>query len=407
MAKIAPQGRLRYFDENGAPLDGGKLYTYEAGTSTPKVTYTTATEETENTNPVILDNEGYADVWLGSGGYKFVLTDKNDVEQWTEDNIDGGAASGFASVVVERSSGFSLTTNEQNYVIVCTAALTVSLMAAATAGDGFVSVIINNSNGNVTLAADGSDLIDGAATLVVPSGASVTLYSNGVLWATSGYTRSVTTDVFRVRDNGDTTKAVSIDASNITTGTTRELTVQDVNGTVYVTGGQDVAVADGGTNISSYATGDIIYASGAGVLSKLPIGTANQVLKVNSGATAPEWQTMSVKKYATAEQTITAGGSIGAFTHGLGGKPDWFSIKLICKTAEAGYAINDELFVQYDNDQPDNGMVIYWDNTTTFSARYAVGFSGSPFMIPRKDTSAEFRITPANWRCVITVFRVE
>lgn len=35
--------------------------------------------------------------------------------------------------------------------------------------------------------------------------------------------------------------------------------------------------------------GDVIYATGSGAVTRLGIGTAGQVLKVNSGATAPEW----------------------------------------------------------------------------------------------------------------------
>jgi len=50
-----------------------------------------------------------------------------------------------------------------------------------------------------------------------------------------------------------------------------------------------LAVAQGGTNLGSYTAGDVLYATGATTLAKLPIGTAGQVLKVNSGATAPEW----------------------------------------------------------------------------------------------------------------------
>lgn len=59
----------------------------------------------------------------------------------------------------------------------------------------------------------------------------------------------------------------------------------------YSPGGTDVAVADGGTNISSYTAGDILYASGTTTLSKLAKGTAYQKLRMNSGATAPEWAT--------------------------------------------------------------------------------------------------------------------
>ncbi|MFA4844808.1 MAG: hypothetical protein WC632_07685, partial [Candidatus Margulisiibacteriota bacterium] len=47
--------------------------------------------------------------------------------------------------------------------------------------------------------------------------------------------------------------------------------------------------ARGGTNQSSYATGDILYASGANTLAKLPVGTAGQVLKVSGGI--PAWAT--------------------------------------------------------------------------------------------------------------------
>lgn len=47
------------------------------------------------------------------------------------------------------------------------------------------------------------------------------------------------------------------------------------------------AVANGGTGLSSYTTGDLIYASGATTLAKLAKGTANMVLQ--QGASAPFW----------------------------------------------------------------------------------------------------------------------
>jgi len=50
-----------------------------------------------------------------------------------------------------------------------------------------------------------------------------------------------------------------------------------------------VAVAGGGTGLTSYTTGDTVYASGATAISKLGIGTARQGLQTNSGASAPEW----------------------------------------------------------------------------------------------------------------------
>jgi hypothetical protein len=67
-------GRVRFFTNlaDGAiePLAGGLVYTYDAGTTTPKETYTTSEGDVANTNPVVLDSEGYADIYLGSGNYK-------------------------------------------------------------------------------------------------------------------------------------------------------------------------------------------------------------------------------------------------------------------------------------------------------------------------------------------------
>jgi hypothetical protein len=87
MATISPVPFLQFIDANGAPLAGGKLYTYVAGTTTPLATYTTYTGATPNANPVILDSAGRASVWLGVGSYKFVLTDSVNVLVYTTDNI--------------------------------------------------------------------------------------------------------------------------------------------------------------------------------------------------------------------------------------------------------------------------------------------------------------------------------
>lgn len=43
------------------------------------------------------------------------------------------------------------------------------------------------------------------------------------------------------------------------------------------------------TNLAGGATGSVPYQSGAGVTTFLPIGTVDQVLAVNAGGTAPEW----------------------------------------------------------------------------------------------------------------------
>ena len=79
--------RFRAFDANGDPLAGGLLYAYEAGTTTPLDTFTTRAGSVANANPVVLDANGEADVWLTPGLlYKFVLKSSAGVTQWTVDN---------------------------------------------------------------------------------------------------------------------------------------------------------------------------------------------------------------------------------------------------------------------------------------------------------------------------------
>jgi len=50
-----------------------------------------------------------------------------------------------------------------------------------------------------------------------------------------------------------------------------------------------VAANKGGTGISSYTAGDIMYASGTTAISTLSKGTAGQMMVMNAGATAPSW----------------------------------------------------------------------------------------------------------------------
>jgi hypothetical protein len=92
----------QFFDDNGNPLSGGLLYTYEAGTTTPVTTYTSSSGATANANPVVLDAAGRVpeQIWLNTAYvYKFVLQTSVGVAVWTKDNIPG-ANSAIPPVVV-------------------------------------------------------------------------------------------------------------------------------------------------------------------------------------------------------------------------------------------------------------------------------------------------------------------
>lgn len=83
----------QFFDDSGNVLTGGKIFSYEAGTTTPAPTYTSSTGLTAHANPIILNAAGRVpggEIWLDYEViYKFVLMTSADVLIATYDNIGG------------------------------------------------------------------------------------------------------------------------------------------------------------------------------------------------------------------------------------------------------------------------------------------------------------------------------
>lgn len=103
MSILTPMPVMQFFDDNGDPLAGGRLYTYEAGTTTPLATYTDENGFTANPNPVVLDSAGRANIWLSTTDlYYWELEDADGNQIWTADNI--GTVSGTADVSGPASS---------------------------------------------------------------------------------------------------------------------------------------------------------------------------------------------------------------------------------------------------------------------------------------------------------------
>jgi hypothetical protein len=98
-AMLTPSPKVQFFESNGEPLVGGKLFTYAAGTTVPLATYTDFTGNTTNANPVILDSRGEANVWLGPSRYKWVLYDADDVLIWSVDGIGTSFAAQSPAIV--------------------------------------------------------------------------------------------------------------------------------------------------------------------------------------------------------------------------------------------------------------------------------------------------------------------
>ena len=97
----------QFFTNDGVPLSGGLLYTYDAGTTTPQTSYTTSAGNIANANPIVLDSAGRVpnEIWLTSTlAYKFLLKTSTGTQIASYDNISGVVDS--ASLAA--SSGSSL-----------------------------------------------------------------------------------------------------------------------------------------------------------------------------------------------------------------------------------------------------------------------------------------------------------
>lgn len=133
------------------------------------------------------------------------------------------------------------------------------------------SGLLQKAGGTFTLTAE----VDFGATYGLKS-----LYykSRGTNPASSGQVRLANAESVSWRNAAnDANLALSVDSSNNLT----------FNGVVISSSSGVVPPTSGGTGISSYTTGDTLYASATNVLSKLSIGTTAQVLRVTGGL--PVW----------------------------------------------------------------------------------------------------------------------
>tara|TARA_R110000868_G_scaffold147931_1_gene369556 strand:+ start:2120 stop:3310 length:1191 start_codon:yes stop_codon:yes gene_type:complete len=138
---------IQLFDNNGDPLAGGLIYTYTAGTTTPKATYTTSTGSVANANPIVLDSAGRApnSVYQEVGtDYKFIVQTSAAVLVGTYDNIPS---------INDPFSLYSILTNVTGTnTIAATGTPTVTSYAT---GATYSFIAANTNTAAVTLSIDG------------------------------------------------------------------------------------------------------------------------------------------------------------------------------------------------------------------------------------------------------------
>ena len=90
-ALLIPVPKMQFLDLNGYPLAGGLVYTCVAGSGCPgttQETYTSSSALIKNSNPIVLDSSGSANIWLTPGiAYKIVVENSAGALISSTDNV--------------------------------------------------------------------------------------------------------------------------------------------------------------------------------------------------------------------------------------------------------------------------------------------------------------------------------
>jgi hypothetical protein len=232
---LAPTAKAKFFDNNGRPASGYKLFTYAAGTNTKLDTYVAAGGGL-NTNPIILDFRGEANVWLPPNvAYKLVFSPPSDSDPptapiWTVDNIVdsqlvtlyGGVDTGIANAyVLDFVANF---TSYTDGIVIYWLPSNTNTGASTINVNGLGPVAIVDQGGSALTA--GVIVANQTAQIVFRSGsfyllsASTTTISGSFSAAFSGLTVPVSANITYARSGNSVTLSSSAPAGGTSNATT-------------------------------------------------------------------------------------------------------------------------------------------------------------------------------------------
>jgi len=270
MAVLSPAAKTAFVDAAGEPLVGGKLYTYIAGTTTLQTTYTDSSATTANTNPIILDSRGEANVWLGGAIYKFVLKDADDALIWTVDNISAPTA----AVSPVLSGNVTIDSNTPTPALKITQTGTGPALKVQDSADPDVTPFLIDASGNVGIGTAtpvsaleiASPGVFTGAWAYLPSGTAMLFAQTA---APTGWTKSTTHDNKALRvvsgaaSSGGSVAFTTAFASQSVAGTVGNttLTSAQIPAHTHSINGYRITYQSGG------AVGDQFFNTGAGTTS--------------------------------------------------------------------------------------------------------------------------------------------
>ena len=284
MAVITPIPKTQFIGADGIPLVGGKVYTYQAGTTSPQVTYTDSSGSQANTNPIILDSRGEANIWLGEAAYKFKLTDANDVEQWTVDYIS--APTTAVSPVL--TGNVTISTDSSGPALKVTQTGTGDVMRVQDSVDPDLTPFVINSAGLV-----GLGTVAPAEALDIDNDGKIQFSANGT--PRTVISADATNSTFDVRDNRNFVVKTN-GGSRFTisgSGTATFAGAVAFSGGIAITGNSTVTGTFGVSSTLTVSSGGIVVSAGGasitgnstvtGTLTATSTLTASNGLTVSAG----------------------------------------------------------------------------------------------------------------------------
>lgn len=167
------------FDDSAVPLNGGKLYYYDATTTNEKTVYQDSGLTIEWDQPIVLLSNGRlsASIYIGTGAFKEVQTNSAGSTSITEDSIPGAAATPTTTFtkplrpIVTKAANYTVTTSDIGSLFVVDSTgggVTLSLPDAALVANGTgIGVLHVGSANTVILDGSGSQLVGLATTLTL------------------------------------------------------------------------------------------------------------------------------------------------------------------------------------------------------------------------------------------------
>lgn len=149
--------------------------------------------------------------------------------------------------------------------------------------------------------------------------------------------------------------------------------------------------------LASSATGNAVQVEAAGSDTDIDIVLAPKGAGVVTGIPFS-------KSFTSSEQTITHAGALTPLAHSLGAMPSLIQLRLICKTAEFGYSIDDEVMISMGASTGtaagDAAGVSIVPDSTNINVRFN-GSGTRTFNVVDKSDGDHEAITDASWKLIV------